>query len=283
MTVAEDAVTGSGDARLVVCPTPIGNLRDVTLRAIDCLREADLIACEDTRRTRTLLDRYEIEGQLVSFHEHNERERTTELLARIQSGAVVALVSDAGTPLISDPGYALVRACLRAGVHVEALPGPSSVTTALVASGMANERWCFVGFLPRRTSELEQLLLEAPDTLVALEAPRRLLATLTGLAEHQPTRAVAVCRELTKRHEEVRHGMPGELADHYRSQPPRGEVVLVIGPAPAGANADFDGALSALRRLVEAGAKTRPAAGVVSDMTGVAVNDLYDALTDTAG
>lgn len=283
MESSNDAVTHASQARLVVCPTPIGNLRDVTLRALDALREADLIACEDTRRTRKLLDRYQIEGRRVSLHEHNERERATELLARIQSGAVVALVSDAGTPLISDPGYALVRACVRAGARVDVLPGASSVITALVASGLAAERWCFVGFLPRRSSELEQLLLDSPGTLVAFEASRRLVASLTVLAERQPGRSVVVCRELTKAHEEIRRGAPGDLADHYREHQPLGEVVLVIGPSPVGAEVDFERAIAAVRELVDAGAKLRPAASVVGDLTGASVNELYDALTDRAG
>ena len=153
-----------------MCPTPIGNLGDVTLRVLDTLREADAIACEDTRRTRVLLDRYEIAGTLVSYHEHNERERARELVGRIQRGAIVALVSDAGMPLVSDPGYALVQACVTAGVPVEVLPGPSSVLVAVVASGLPAERWLFVGFLPRRRAELELVLLDAPDTLVAFES-----------------------------------------------------------------------------------------------------------------
>ena len=280
MTRSDDAIRRPPTGRLVVCPTPIGNLRDVTLRVLDTLREADLIACEDTRRTRTLLDRYEIEGRLVSFHEHNERERAAELLSRIQGGSTVALLSDAGMPLISDPGYALVRACVRAGVALEVLPGPSSVLTALVASGMPAERWCFVGFLPRRQAELEQMLLEEPDTLVAFEAPRRVVASLTALAESQPGRPVAVCRELTKLHEEIRRGSARELADHYREHPPRGEVALVIGASPAGAPVDFERAIRLLRELVQAGAKPRPAAGVISELTGVPVNELYRELTD---
>ena len=136
--------------RLVVCPTPIGNLEDVTLRVLAALRDADVVACEDTRHTRVLLDRHGISARLVSLHEHNERERAGELVARIREGEVVALVSDAGTPLVSDPGFALVRECIAAGVALEVLPGPSAVLTALVASGLPAERWRFVGFLPRR-------------------------------------------------------------------------------------------------------------------------------------
>ena len=154
-----------------MCPTPIGNLEDVTLRVLAALREADVVACEDTRHTQVLLDRHGIAAPLVSFHEHNERARAGELVARIATGEVVALVSDAGTPLISDPGFALVRACLEAGLPVEVLPGPSAVLTALVASGLPAERWRFVGFLPRKRAELERLLAHAAETLVAFESP----------------------------------------------------------------------------------------------------------------
>jgi 16S rRNA (cytidine1402-2'-O)-methyltransferase len=217
--------------RLVVCPTPIGNLRDVTLRALDCLREADAIACEDTRRTRVLLDRHGIEGRLVSFHEHNERERASELAGRIAKGETIALVSDAGMPVISDPGFVLVRECLAAGIAVEVLPGASAIPVALVASGLPVARWCFVGFLPRKRAQRERLLAETADTLVAFESPRRLPATLQELARADPQRPVAVCRELTKLHEEVARGSAAELAQRYRERPAKGEVVLVVGRA----------------------------------------------------
>jgi 16S rRNA (cytidine1402-2'-O)-methyltransferase len=267
--------------RLVVCPTPIGNLGDVTLRVLDALRDADAIACEDTRRTRVLLDRYEIVGKLVSYHEHNERERAQELVARIGEGAVVALVSDAGMPLVSDPGYKLVQACIEAGLSVEVLPGPSSVLTAIVASGLPSEHWSFVGFLPRKGSELERMLVGASQTLVAFESPQRLAATLAVLAEHDPDRPLAVCRELTKLHEEVRRGSAAELAVFYGEHPPRGEIVLVVGAAAAG-SADREQALTALRALVDAGARTRPAAGVIAKLTGIAANELYKSLTDSS-
>jgi 16S rRNA (cytidine1402-2'-O)-methyltransferase len=273
MTTPDEAV-----GRLVVCPTPIGNLGDVTLRVLDALRDADAIACEDTRRTRVLLDRYDIVGTLVSYHEHNERERARELVARIRGGAVVALVSDAGTPLVSDPGWALLQECLAADVPVEVLPGPSSVLTALVASGLPCERWRFAGFLPRKRGELERVLVESPETLVAFESPGRLPATLGVLAVLDPQRPVAVCRELTKLHQEVRRGSATELASHYAQTPPRGEIVLVVGAAEA-AGVDRDEALVALRALVDAGARARPAAGVVAKLTGVSANELYRALT----
>ena len=272
MTTPDGAV-----GRLVVCPTPIGNLADITLRVLDALRDADAIACEDTRRTRVLLDRYEIAGSLLSYHEHNERERAGELVGRIRGGAVVALVSDAGMPLVSDPGYRLVQACIAAEVPVEVLPGPSSVLTALVASGLPAERWRFVGFLPRKRGELERVLAATPETLVAFESPGRLAATLDVLAALDPERPVAVCRELTKLHEEVRRGSAGELAAHYAQSPPRGEIVLVVGAASPG-SVDRDEALAALRGLVDAGARARPAAGVVAKLTGTSANELYRGL-----
>lgn len=274
MTSSHDAV-----GRLVVCPTPIGNLRDVTLRTLDTLREADAIACEDTRHTKGLLDRYEISSTLLSYHEHNERERAGELCERLRSGELVALVSDAGMPLLSDPGYELVQACIEAGLPVEVLPGPSSVLCALVASGLPADRWSFVGFLPRKAQALERLLVEARTTLVAFESPRRLVATLRLLGARDPNRRLAVCRELTKLYEEVKRGSAIELAEHYEKETPRGEIALVIGPPAPGEN-DLGQALSELRELVNSGAKARPAARTVGRLTGVSANLLYRALTE---
>jgi 16S rRNA (cytidine1402-2'-O)-methyltransferase len=265
--------------RLLVCATPIGNLEDVTLRVLDALRSADVVACEDTRHTQILLDRHEIHAaRLVSLHEHNERARARELAARVRAGETVALVSDAGTPLVSDPGYALVRVCVLEGLPIEVLPGPSATVAALVASGLPVERWRFVGFLPRKRSELEGLLARADETTIAFESPRRVAATLRVLAELDPERAVAVCRELTKLHEEVHRGSAVELADHYANNPPRGEIVLAIGAAAQGAG-QRDEALDALRELVVAGAKPRLAASVVAKLTGVGTNELYRELT----
>jgi 16S rRNA (cytidine1402-2'-O)-methyltransferase len=263
--------------RLVVCPTPIGNLEDITLRVLSALREADVVACEDTRRTRILLDRYGVSATLVSYHEHNERERSAQLVRRMGDGETVALVSDAGMPLVSDPGYVLVRACVAAGLAVEVLPGPSAALAALVASGLAAETWRFVGFLPRRKGELAAVFA-TPETIVAFESPRRLAASLAALAAIDPEREVAVCRELTKVHEEVVRGTAAELAARYAAGEPRGEIVLVAGGA-AEAEGDLAAALDALRRLVDSGAKARPAAAVVSDLTGVPANALYRGLT----
>ncbi len=265
--------------RLVVCPTPIGNLRDITLRVLDALGAADTVACEDTRRTRVLLERHGIVGRrLVSFHEHNEAARAAELIERMRAGLGVALVSDAGMPLVSDPGFGLVRAALEAGLEVEVLPGPSAALTALVASGLPGERFRFVGFLPRRAAELERVLGDVPDTLVAFESPGRVAATLGILAALEGERPVVVCRELTKLHEEVRRGSAAELAVHYAEHPPRGELVLVVG-ASAPERAGREDALVALRALVDAGARARPAAKVLAGLTGIGANELYRELT----
>ena len=268
--------------RLIVCPTPIGNLEDITLRTLAALREADVVACEDTRRTRVLLDRYGVDARLVSYHEHNEQARAAELVERMRAGSTVALVSDAGMPLVSDPGFLLVRGCVGAGLPVEVLPGPSAAITALVASGLPADSWRFAGFLPRKKGELRSLLLAPGGTLVAFESPRRVPSTLQLLAEGDPGREVAVCRELTKVHEEVVRGTAAELAERYATAPPRGEVVLVFGPR-SGPSADNDApeGLDQLRELVAAGAKPRVAAGVVARLTGGSANALYRALTRT--
>ena len=269
-------MSAAARGRLIVCPTPIGNLEDITLRAIEALRSADVIACEDTRTTKVLLDRYEITTPRVRYDEHAEKRATPGLITRISGGETVALVSDAGTPLVSDPGFVLLQAALAAGLTVEVLPGPSSVLTALVASGLPAERWRFVGFLPRKRGELLELL-ENDETLVAFESPRRAGATLALLAELDAERPVALCREMTKRFEEVVRGSAAELAERYAAAPPKGEVVLVIGAAEAGSS-DRASAEQAVRELVAAGAKPRPAATVVAGLTGLTANELYRAV-----
>jgi 16S rRNA (cytidine1402-2'-O)-methyltransferase len=265
--------------RLTVCPTPIGNLEDLSPRARRALEEADLVACEDTRRTGLLYERLGIRRpRLVSNHEGNEAERATQLSQAVERGARVVLVSDAGTPLVSDPGFRLLRACLERGLEVEVLPGPSAVTTALVASGIPAPRWSFEGFLPRRAGELERVL-RATETVVAFESPRRLPDSLAALAALAPDRPAAVCRELTKLHEEVVRGTLGELARRFRDEV-KGEIVVVIAPAESRATApDVAFAVDALRRLVQSGARPRAAAGVVAALTGTRANDLYRALT----
>jgi 16S rRNA (cytidine1402-2'-O)-methyltransferase len=266
--------------RLVVCPTPIGNLEDVTLRVLSALREADAVACEDTRRTRVLLERYGVSAKLVPYHEHNERKRARELVERMRGGETVALVSDAGMPLISDPGFVLVRECVAAGLPVEVLPGPSAAIAALVASALPADSWRFAGFLPRKKGDLRRLLSEPGGTLVAFESPRRVPATLALAAELAPDREAVVARELTKAHEEVLRGTTAELAERYAAAPPRGEVALVFGPTVS-VDEGLAG-LEALRKLVDAGAKPRPAAAAVAELTGGSANALYRALTEHA-
>ena len=267
--------------RLVVCPTPIGNLEDVTLRVLSVLREADVIACEDTRTTKVLLDRYGVSAERVRYDAHTERRVAPRLVERMRGGEVVALVSDAGMPLVSDPGLVLVQACVAAGLEVEVLPGPSAALAALVASGMEAATWRFVGFLPRKRGALVEVF-GSPEVVVAFESPRRVAASLAALAEVDGERPVAVARELTKLHEEVVRGTAAELATRYAQEPPRGEVVLVIGASATGGDADLRPAVAAVRRLVDdAGARPRVAATVVAELTGTSANALYRALTDT--
>ena len=259
---------------LVVCATPIGNLEDVTLRVLDALRSADVVLCEDTRHTRGLLARHGIEGKtLVSYHEYNEAARTDEFLPRLLTGERVALVSDAGMPGVSDPGARIVRAALDAGADVTVLPGASAVETALVASGFAGGGYAFLGFLPRGESALAALWPTLAGVSVAFESPQRLPATLRSLAAFDPLRAVAVCRELTKKFEEVARGPAAELAARF-AEPPKGEITVVIG-AGAASTADEDAALAAVAELVEAGLPRKRAAELVSSLTGVSRNTLY--------
>lgn len=263
--------------RLIVCPTPIGNMEDVTLRTLTTLREAGLIACEDTRRTGKLLERYGVSGKMVSYNEQNERGRSAELVKKMAAGENVALVSDAGMPLVSDPGYVLVQSCIAAGLPVEVLPGPSAVLAALVAAGLPSDHWRFTGFLPRKAGELDELFETLEETLVAFESPKRLAASLARLAAIDPARPAAVCRELTKLHEEVARGSAAELVERFGGGETKGEIVLVIGAAPEAARVGrYEArATAAVERLVAAGAKPREAAKVVAELTGLRVNDLY--------
>jgi 16S rRNA (cytidine1402-2'-O)-methyltransferase len=216
---------------LTVVPTPIGNLQDITLRALQTLRETELIAAEDTRRSAILLLHHNIRKPMISLHEHNEETRTADLVEEIAGGKSVVLITDAGMPGISDPGFRLIRACRERGLAVDVLPGPSAVITALVGSGLPTNAFYFGGFVPvksgRRRAELERAVSRA-ETSVYFESPHRLLKTLQVLAEVAPEADVCVARELTKRFEEYRRGTPAELCAHYESRPPKGEITLVI-------------------------------------------------------
>jgi 16S rRNA (cytidine1402-2'-O)-methyltransferase len=260
---------------LAVCATPIGNLEDVTLRVLRELAEADVVLCEDTRHTKGLLERHGIRARLLSYHQHNEASRVAELLPRLEAGERIALVSDAGLPGINDPGARLIEAALEAGLPVTVLPGPSAVETALVASGLAGERFLFVGYLPRGEKALAAIWAElaaSAHPVVAFESPQRLPATLRSLAAALPERRAAVCRELTKRFEDVARGTAAELAERF-SEAPKGEITLVF--AGGVAKADEGAALGAVRELVEVGVSRRQAADVIARLMSLSRNTLY--------
>jgi 16S rRNA (cytidine1402-2'-O)-methyltransferase len=265
---------------LAICATPIGNLEDVTLRVLRELGEADVVLCEDTRHTRVLLDRHGIRARkLVSYHSHNEAKRTDEVLRLLRDGTRVALVSDAGLPAVNDPGSRLVAAALGAGLPVTVLPGPSAVATALVASGLASDRYQFLGYLPRAEKAREALWAELarwPYTVVAFESPKRLPASLASIARALPDRRLVVCRELTKRFEEIVVGRAEELAVRF-ADPPKGEIAIVLGPADVGREDDLSGAASSVAELVAEGLPRRRAVELVSALTGVPRNALYRA------
>ncbi len=268
-------------AGLVLVSTPIGNLGDTSARAVRTLREADLILCEDTRVTRRLLAAHGIAGRVSPLHEHNEAARTPELLELLRAGKLLALVSDAGTPLLSDPGFRLVRAAIAAGLPVSGVPGPNAAVLALVLSGLPPLPFLMSGFPPprrgaRRTAfgrlrAAERAGLSA--TLLWHEAPHRLAETLADLAETFGDRPAAVARELTKRFEEVRRGSLGELAAHYHAEPCRGEITLVVGPAPADAPETLD--LDDRLRAALAAGGVKDAAEQVSAATGLPRRVVY--------
>jgi len=268
---------------LYVVGTPIGNPEDISARAIRVLREADLIACEDTRRTGRLLGAHQIGTPTVSYFEHNEDRRVPELIARLQSGATIALVTDAGTPAISDPGYRLVRAARDAGIRVSAVPGPSAVIAALSVAGLPTDRFVFEGFPPAKAGErkraLERLLRE-PRTIVIYEAARRLVDTLTAMAEvFGSDRAGVVIREITKTFEETMRGTLAELVARFKEHEALGEVTIVIeGSHDAGVAAVGAGAMDEAAAIVvlrDAGLSLKDASEVIAKLTGARRRDVY--------
>lgn len=279
---ADKQTPGSG--RLYVVATPIGNPGDISARAIHTLRDADLIACEDTRRTGRMLASLGIRTPTISYFEHNEERRTPEIVARLVAGAKIALVTDAGTPAISDPGFRLVRAALEAGVIVAAVPGASAAIAALSIAGLPTNRFTFEGFLPPRDSArrkaLEALRAE-PRTIVFYEAARRLPATLEEMAVvFGPARNAAIVREITKTHEETLRGSVAELARRFRTAPALGEVTIVVEGAPAAlASAAADGPAVSVELLREAGLSLKQASTVIARLTGRSRREVYqDAL-----
>jgi 16S rRNA (cytidine1402-2'-O)-methyltransferase len=274
--VAQEASAGV----VVVAAAPIGDIADASPRLVTELTNADVIAAEDTRRLRRLLERLGVQtdAPIMSYFEGNEARRTGELLRLLEQGARVVVVSDAGMPSVSDPGYRLVAAAVARGFRVTAVPGPSAVLTALAVSGLPVDRFCFEGFLPRKTSERLRRLAELaaePRTMIFFEAPHRTAATLSAMAEaFGPDRSGAVCRELTKTYEEVRRGSLQELADWAGSEV-RGEVTLVIGGAPR-PTADLESAAQEAVELAASGMKLKAAVAQVAQQEGVAKNALYD-------
>lgn len=262
---------------LYLVATPIGNLQDITLRALDLLKTADRIVCEDTRVTAKLLSTYGIKKPTLSYHDHSDDRRRAEIIAHLKAGEKVALVSDAGTPLVSDPGYKLVRAALAEGCYVTALPGASSVLAGLSLSGLPTDRFFFVGFLPAKEAALKKeiaALALIPATLVVFESAKRLASALALLAEGLGDRQASVVRELTKLYEEVRRGRLLDLARHYRETgEPKGEVVIVIAPPEAQAVSDEE-VTSRLARLLKT-MSVKEAASQVAEETGRSRKALY--------
>ncbi len=265
---------------LYVVATPIGNLADITLRALEVLATADLIACEDTRTTRKLLTAHGIAAKLTAYHDHNAARVRPKLIERLECGEAVALVSDAGTPLISDPGYQLVAAAAAANLMVTAVPGASAALAALTVSGLPSDRFLFAGFLPNKSGARRRTLAElapVPASLVIYESARRLPAALTDMAEVLGPRPAAVARELTKLYEEVRRGTLPELAEHYQSAgPPKGEVVVVIGPpGPGDETAPDAEALDSQLRAALSRHSLRDAVAAVAEVTGLPRKQIY--------
>ena len=270
------------DGVLVLAATPIGDPRDAAPRLAHELARADVVAAEDTRRLRRLLGELGVEpsGSVTSYHEHNEASRTAELLQRLRDGDRVVVVTDAGMPSVSDPGYRLVAACVEAGVRVTCVPGPSAVLMALAVSGLPVDRFCFEGFLPRKQGERSRVLAELVGerrTMVFFEAPHRLDATLGAMAAaFGGDRPAAVCRELTKTYEEVRRGGLGELAV-WAADGVRGEITVVVAGAPAAAAGSLEDAVAAVLTRVAAGERLKDASGEVAASAGLSRKSVYDA------
>lgn len=270
------------DGVLWIVGTPIGNLGDLSPRALETLRTVDLVVCEDTRRTGSMLAGLGVSKPLLSFFEGNERERVPGLIDRLMSGETIALVTDGGMPAISDPGYRLVTACADAGIDVRVVPGPSAVLAALVVSGLPTDRFVFEGFLPRKPGERRRRLRELREdrrTLVAFESPRRVSGLLRDVSEVLGDRAIALTRELTKMHEEVIRGSASEVLDRLGPGPLKGEVTVVIAGQRHPAPPSLDDGVAEAASLVEDGTRKRDAARVVAERRGLSANEIYARLT----
>jgi len=272
---------------LYVCATPIGNLGDITMRVLDTLREVDLIAAEDTRHSRKLMQHYQITTHMTSYHAHNEKKKSLELIEKLKDGQAIALISDAGLPGISDPGCEVIRLCYAENIPVDVLPGPNAALTALVLSGMPTEHFAFHGFLPSNTGErkrnLEQLV-HLPQTQIFYEAPHRLVATLRGMSEYFGERQAAVVRELTKLHQEVHRGTVLELKEAFELSAPRGECCIVISPyvpvKPVGGPEEW---CQEVKEGINRGLSKKDAMKAVAKRYGVRKPEVYQALLDEEG
>lgn len=276
---------------LYIVGTPIGNLEDITLRALRILKEVDVIACEDTRHTQKLLNHYNIDKKLVSYHEHNEMTRSPELLIQLEQGATVALVSDAGMPLVSDPGYRLVTLCVRHKILVVPIPGPSAMLAALAGAGLPNEEFLFVGFLPARSGErrrmLERLRIEE-RTIIFYEAPHRVAESVADLLDILGDRPACIAREISKLHEEFLRGRLSQLAESLAERPARGEITLLVGPPEqSGISGQVDSTQSLSDRVEElirqAKLDRKDALKLAAKERGLTRRDAYDQLVESKG
>ncbi len=288
---ASASLTSAAEPRgcLYIVGTPIGNLEDITLRALRILKEVDVIACEDTRHTQKLLNHYNIEKKLVSYHEHNEMTRSPELLIQLEQGAKVALVSDAGMPLISDPGYRLVTLCVRHKIPIVPIPGPSAMLAALTAAGLPNEEFVFFGFLPARSGErrrmLERLRIEE-RTIIFYEAPHRVAESIADLLDILGDRPACIAREVTKLHEEFLRGKLSQIAESLVERPARGEITLLVGPPEqSGISGQVDSTQSLSDRVEElirqAKLDRKDALKLAAKERGITRRAAYDQLIDS--
>lgn len=270
--------------KLYICATPIGNLEDITLRVLRILKEVDLIAAEDTRKTRSLLTHFGIKAPLVSYHEGNEITRSRELIKKLKEGRTVALVSEAGMPGISDPGYRLITSSLQEEIHVEVLPGPSALINALVVSGLPTHRFSFEGFLPRKKGERERALsrlTKNPRTMIFYEAPHRVEKTLVSIIDLLGDRRMALVRELTKKFEEIKRGKATEILEWVGEKPPRGEIVLVVEGTkrerPVVKEADLK---RAVNKEIQKGIAKKKAIQIVAAKLGVSKRLVYETVKE---
>ncbi|MTI96823.1 MAG: 16S rRNA (cytidine(1402)-2'-O)-methyltransferase [Firmicutes bacterium] len=266
---------------LYICPTPLGNLEDITLRTLRVLRSVDIIAAEDTRHSRKLLEHFNISKPLVSYHQHSSSAQTEKLVARIAAGESVALISDAGTPGISDPGQSLIAMCIESGINVESLPGPSAVITALAAAGFPLAAFTFLGFLPRKGREAVNMIAEIAHPVVVYESPKRVKKLLERLDAKMPERPLLIARELTKLHQEyIRGTVRSVLADTDWDRVSRGEFTIVLGPWQPEVPEQDEGAIDAeLAAVLATGVSVRDGVQIVSSRLGVSKNLVYDIAT----